>query len=92
MDRRELLHLDGNEYHEPSFVYAISPTNPTILDNTWTHQTTEGNVQIELRWFRLDHLEAVNFQPAFLKPLLQNPPQTPKHTIIREPHQKQADS
>ncbi len=86
------FHLDETDYHELAFIYAISPTDPAILDNTWTHRTTDGDVSIELRWFDLNHLEAVNLQPAFLKPLMKDPPKTPQHIIIREPHQQQSDS
>ena len=80
------FHLGEAHYHELAFVYSISPTTPTILHNTWTHRTTDGDTRIELRWFDLDHLDAVDFQPSFLKPLLQDPPQTPQHVIVREPH------
>jgi 8-oxo-dGTP pyrophosphatase MutT (NUDIX family) len=83
--------LAGTVYHELAFIYAISPTDPTILNSSWTHQTTDGGVIIELRWFDLEDLERVSFQPAFLKPLLQDPPETPQHLIVREPHLKQAD-
>ena len=85
------FHLDETDYHEPAFIYAISPTDPAILNNTWTHQTIDGDVGIELRWFELDRLEAVNFRPAFLKPLLGDPPKTPQHMIVREPRQREAD-
>ncbi len=80
------FHLDETDHHELAFVYAISPTDPAILENTWTYETTDGDVSIELRWFELNHLEAISLQPAFLKPLLKVPPKTPRHMIVREPH------
>ncbi|MDQ3637513.1 MAG: NUDIX domain-containing protein [Actinomycetota bacterium] len=80
--------LDGISFHELAFVYAFSPNGPTILNNTWTHQTKDGDVHTELQWFELDHLEHVDFQPGFLKPLLRDPLETPCHMIAREPHQK----
>ncbi len=81
------FHLDETHYHELAFVYAIAPTDPAILDDSWSHQTTDGDVRIELRWFELDKLEAVNFRPAFLRPLLQDPPEAPRHMIVKEPYQ-----
>jgi ADP-ribose pyrophosphatase YjhB (NUDIX family) len=77
--------LDATDYHELAFVYAISPADPAVLHNTWTHRTTDGETGIELRWFDLDHLEAAPFQPAFLKAELQHPPRTTRHVIVREP-------
>jgi 8-oxo-dGTP pyrophosphatase MutT (NUDIX family) len=62
------FHLDATDNHELAFIYAISPTDPTTLNNAWNHRTTNGDTLIELRWFKLDHLEAVDFRPAFLKP------------------------
>jgi len=78
------FYLAGTVYHELAFIYAI-------LNNTWTHQTTDGDVIIELRWFDLEDLDHVGFQPALLKTLLQYPPETPQHMIVREPHLKQAE-
>jgi len=78
--------LDATAYHELAFAYAIFPTDPTIPNKTWTYQTTAEDVQIELRRFDLDELEPVNFQPSFLKILIQAPPKTPQHMIVREPH------
>jgi 8-oxo-dGTP pyrophosphatase MutT (NUDIX family) len=77
--------LGGTDYHELAFVYAVSPTDPTILDNSWTHRTTDGGTHIELRWFDLDHLDEVPLQPGFLKAELQRPPGTTQHVIVREP-------
>jgi 8-oxo-dGTP pyrophosphatase MutT (NUDIX family) len=77
--------LDGTDYHELAFVYAISPIDTAILENTWTHRTTDGEASIELRWFDLDHLDAVPFQPAFLGAESHRPPKTTQHAIVREP-------
>ncbi|CAA9403076.1 MAG: hypothetical protein AVDCRST_MAG01-01-1157 [uncultured Rubrobacteraceae bacterium] len=85
-----VVDLDETAYHELAFIYSLSPTDPTVLDEAWTHQTTDRSVRIELRWFESDRLEAVNFQPAFLRPLLQTPPETPQHMIAREPRHKRA--
>ena len=91
MEVRDLLwilenffHLNATEYHDLAFIYAVSPTAPAILNNTWTHHTRDGDVEIELRWFDLNHLEQTNFQPQSLKPLLTAPPQTLQHIIVRE--------
>ena len=82
------FHLDGADYHELAFTYAISPEDPAILNNSWTHRTADGDARIELRWFDLNHLETLPFQPASLKPLLRNPPETTRHMIVKEPHRK----
>ncbi len=82
--------LDGTDYHELAFTYAILPDEPAILDNAWTRRTVDGNSNIELRWFALDHLEDVPFEPAFLRPLLKDPGETPRHLIVRQP-KKEAD-
>jgi ADP-ribose pyrophosphatase YjhB (NUDIX family) len=79
------FHRDETNYHELSFIYTVSPTNSTILKNSWTHRTRDGEVEIELQWFDLNHLEHTNFQPQILKPLLTTLPQTPNHIIVREP-------
>ncbi len=85
------FHLDGTDYHELAFTYAIFPKDPAILSSTWPHQTADGGARIELRRFDLDHLEAVPFQPAFLKTRLQHPPETPQHVIVREPKGTKTD-
>ena len=85
------FHLDGTDYHELAFTYGISSKDPAILSNTWTHRTTDGDARITLRWFELAHLEAVPFQPAFLKSKLLDPPETPQHVIVREPKATKAD-
>ena len=77
--------LDGSDYHELAFTYAIFPKDPAILSSTWTHRTADGDARIELRWFDLDRLGDVPFQPAFLKTELRHPPETPRHLIVREP-------
>ncbi len=82
------FHLDGADYHELAFTYAISHEDPAILSNTWTHRTADGDARIELRWFELEGLENVPFHPASLKPLLRDPPKTTRHMIVKEPHRK----
>lgn len=79
--------LNGIEYHELAFIYAVSPIHSAIRDNAWTRRTRDGDVWIELRWFDLDDLERTTFQPQFLKPLMADPPQTPQHVIVRGPQQ-----
>lgn len=86
------FHLEETNYHELAFPYSVSPKDPAILKNTWTHRTTDGSVTIELRWFDLNHLETINLRPDFLKPFLKDPPKTPQHMIVREPHQQKTDS
>ena len=80
--------IDRTDHHELAFIYALSPHDPAVLDNAWTHRTTDGDASIELRGFDLDRLEAVPFQPSFLKPLLQTPPETPQHLIVTDPHHR----
>ncbi|HKH11731.1 MAG TPA: NUDIX domain-containing protein [Rubrobacter sp.] len=87
----DFFYLDGTGYHELAFVYAISPINTAILDNAWTYRTTDGDTEIELRWFNLDRLEGVDFRPAFLKAELQRPPETTQHLIVREPPRSEPD-
>ena len=87
----DFFHLDGTYHHELAFTYAIFPEDLTILSSTWTHRTADGDTRIELRWFDLDHLEAVPFRPAFLKAELQHPPEIPQHVIVREPNGTRTD-
>jgi ADP-ribose pyrophosphatase YjhB (NUDIX family) len=82
------FHLDGTDYHELAFTYAISPKDPAILSNVWTHRTADGEARIELQWFDLEGLATVPFQPAFLKPSLRDPPKGTQHVIVKEPHGK----
>jgi hypothetical protein len=83
-----LFHLDGADYHELAFTYAISHQDPAMLSNAWTHRTTDGDARIELRRFDMEGLETVPFQPVFLKPFLRDPPGRTQHVIVKEPHGK----
>jgi 8-oxo-dGTP pyrophosphatase MutT (NUDIX family) len=76
--------LSGRLYHEVAFVYDFQPTDPSILETTWTRNFADGGTKIEFRWFPLKDLHTVNLQPAFLKEVLNNPPQNTTHLIVRE--------
>lgn len=43
------FHLDETDYHELAFIYSISPKDPDILENTWTHRATDGDTTIPNR-------------------------------------------
>ena len=76
--------LSGRNYHEVAFIYEFQPTDPSILQRTWTRHTTDGGISIEFRWFPLQDLAPVNLQPAFLKRALQTPPTNTTHLVRRE--------
>lgn len=76
--------LSGKRYHEVAFVYKISPTDPVLLERSWTRKITDGSVPIEFRWFPIEDLEAVNLRPAFLKEFLNKSPRSTKHIVVRE--------
>jgi ADP-ribose pyrophosphatase YjhB (NUDIX family) len=80
--------LDAKDYHELAFLYEIQPSDRTLLDRSWTSATTDGGICINFRWFPLSCIGETNLKPAFLKPVLRDPPQTPHHIIVNELHHK----
>ncbi len=59
-----------------------------LLEETGYEAQIGNLLWIVENFFDLDELERFNFQLAFLKFLLQAPPETPCHMIAREPHQE----
>lgn len=80
----DFFSLSEKRYHEVAFVYEFLPSDPKVLESSWTRNITDGGTPIEFRWFPLDDLETVNLQPGFLKDVLANPPSNPTHLILRE--------
>lgn len=80
----DFFSLSGRTYHEIALVYEFQPSDPSVLQRTWTRNITDEGTPIEFRWFPLDDLKTLNLQPKFLKEVLPNPPTTPTHLIVRE--------
>lgn len=76
--------LSGKTYHELSLIYEMLPTDPALLEKSWTREITDGGVRIRFRWFHLEDLEAANLKPAFLRDWLGAPPPHTEHVVIRE--------